>query len=81
LAKVWKIRNDRFCSLYDPLNALRSTEIAFIVEEDWHGQGMASGILRHLMHIAREEGVSQFEAEVLSENRAMLAVFPAVDSP
>jgi RimJ/RimL family protein N-acetyltransferase len=61
--------------LYDPPNAQRSAEIAFTVEEDYQGQGIASRILRHLIHIAQEKGVSQFEAEVLSENRAMLAVF------
>jgi RimJ/RimL family protein N-acetyltransferase len=61
--------------LYDPPNTERSAEIAFTVEEDFHGQGIASRILRHLIHIAREQGVSQFEADVLAENRAMLAVF------
>jgi RimJ/RimL family protein N-acetyltransferase len=61
--------------LYDPPNPQRSAEIAFTVEEDYHGQGIAGRILRHLIHIAREKGVSQFEAEVLAENRAMLAVF------
>jgi RimJ/RimL family protein N-acetyltransferase len=45
------------------------------VEEDYQGQGIASRILKHLIHIAREKGVSRFEAEVLAENRAMLAVF------
>ncbi len=61
--------------LYAPPNPLRSAEIAFTVEEDYQGQGIASRILRHLIHIAQEKGVSQFEAEVLPENRAMLAVF------
>ena len=61
--------------LYDPPNPLRSAEIAFTVEEDYQGQGIASRILGHLIQIAQEKGVSQFEAEVLSENRAMLAVF------
>jgi RimJ/RimL family protein N-acetyltransferase len=61
--------------LYNPPNPLRSAEIAFTIEEDYHGQGMAGCILRHLIHIARNKGVSQFEAEVLVENRAMLAVF------
>jgi RimJ/RimL family protein N-acetyltransferase len=60
--------------LYDPPNTERSAEIAFTVEEDFHGQGIASRILRHLIHIAREKGVRQFEAEVLRENSAMLAV-------
>jgi RimJ/RimL family protein N-acetyltransferase len=60
---------------YDPPNILRSAEIAFTVEEDYQGQGIASMILRHLIHIAREKGLSQFEAEVLPENSSMLAVF------
>jgi RimJ/RimL family protein N-acetyltransferase len=61
--------------LYDPSNALRSAEIAFTVEEDFQGRGIASRILRHLIHIAQQKRVSQFEAEVLPENRSMLAVF------
>jgi RimJ/RimL family protein N-acetyltransferase len=61
--------------LYDPPNALRSAEIAFTIEEDYQGQGIAGRILGHLIHIAREKGVSQFEADVLPENKAMLAVF------
>jgi RimJ/RimL family protein N-acetyltransferase len=61
--------------LYAPPNPLRSAEIAFTVEEDYQGQGIASRVLGHLIQIAQKKGVSQFEAEVLSENRAMLAVF------
>jgi RimJ/RimL family protein N-acetyltransferase len=52
-----------------------SAEIAFIIEEDFHGQGIAGRVLKHLAHIAREKGVSQFEAEVLAQNKPMLAVF------
>ena len=59
----------------NPPHGLRSAEIAFTVEEDYQGQGIASRILRHLIHIAQIKGVSQFEAEVLPKNRAMLAVF------
>ncbi len=61
--------------MYDPPNDLRGAEIAFTVEEDYQGQGIASSILKHLIHIAREKGVSRFEADVLAENIAMLAVF------
>jgi len=59
----------------DPSSTPRSAEIAFLVEEDFHGQGIAGRILMHLAHIAGEKGVSQFEAEVLPQNKAMLAVF------
>ncbi len=55
--------------------AARSAEIAFVVEEDYHGLGIAGRILKHLARIAREKGVGQFEAEVLPQNKAMLAVF------
>jgi RimJ/RimL family protein N-acetyltransferase len=60
---------------FDTTGKRRSAEVAFTVEEDYHGQGIASRLLRHLARIAREKGVSQFEAEVLPENKAMIAVF------
>ena len=60
---------------YDATKSERSAEVAFTVEEDYHGQGIASRLLRHLATIAREKGVHRFDAEVLPENKAMLAVF------
>ena len=50
-------------------------EVAFAVEEDYHGQGIASCLLGHLVRIARSKGLAQFEADVLAANRPMLAVF------
>jgi len=50
-------------------------EVAFTVEEDFHGQGMAGLLLKHLARIARRQGVSELTAEVLPGNRGMLAVF------
>ena len=50
-------------------------EVAFMVEEDYHGLGIASMILRHLAEIAKQKGVVQFHAEVLPDNKGMLAVF------
>ncbi len=55
--------------------AARTAEIAFVVEEDYHGLGIAGRLLRHLAEIAREKGIAEFEADVLAENKAMLAVF------
>jgi GNAT superfamily N-acetyltransferase len=59
----------------DAASPLQSAELAFTVTEDYQGQGIAGSVLRHLAQIAREKGVLQFEAEVLRENKAMLAVF------
>lgn len=53
----------------------RSAEVAFTVEEDYHNQGMAGLLLRHLAGIAVQLGIGRFEAEVLTRNRGMLKVF------
>jgi len=50
-------------------------EVAFTVEEDYHGLGIAGRLLRHLAGIAQEKGVVEFHAEVLPGNKGMLAVF------
>ncbi len=50
-------------------------EVAFMVEEDYHGLGIASRILKHLAGIAKQKGILKFQAEVLPGNKAMLAVF------
>jgi RimJ/RimL family protein N-acetyltransferase len=53
----------------------RIAEVAFIVEEDFQGLGIATRLLRHLAEIARQQQVVSFEAEVLAENAAMLRAF------
>lgn len=52
-----------------------AAEVAFTVEEDFQGQGIAGLLLRHLVVIARRQGVARLIAEVLAGNRAMQAVF------
>lgn len=54
---------------------VRSAEIAFMVHDQYQGQGIATLIMKHLLIIARADRISQFEAEVLAENAKMLAVF------
>jgi len=60
---------------FDGPGAGRHAEVAFIVEEDYQGLGIATRILRHLTDIARDRGISAFEADVLAENEGMLTVF------
>ena len=62
-------------AVIDGTGRLRSAEVAFTVEEDYHRQGIARILLQHLASIAREKGISCFVAEVLPENRGMLTVF------
>jgi RimJ/RimL family protein N-acetyltransferase len=50
-------------------------EVAFTVEEDYHGLGMAGMMLRHLTGIAKQKGIREFHAEVLPGNKGMIAVF------
>jgi RimJ/RimL family protein N-acetyltransferase len=58
-----------------------TAEIAFTVEEDYQRKGVTTRVLRHLVRIARENGIEAFEAFVLPENRAMLGVFKRCGLP
>jgi len=62
-------------------DGVRSGEIAFTVEEEYQGQGLASRLLRHLIRIAGERGLARLEADVLQRNGAMLAVFSRCGLP
>jgi RimJ/RimL family protein N-acetyltransferase len=50
-------------------------EVAFLINDAFQGLGIASRIFKHMLAIARESGITQFEAEVLPGNAAMLRVF------
>jgi len=50
-------------------------EVAFFVGDAFHGLGIASRIFKHLVAIARDSGIAEFEAEVLPSNEAMFKVF------
>jgi ribosomal protein S18 acetylase RimI-like enzyme len=53
----------------------RSAEVAFVVAKDYADRGIAGRLLHHLTHIARENGMAKFEADVRANNEPMLAVF------
>ena len=50
-------------------------EIAFVVIDDYQGQGVGTLLMRHLAVIARAAGLKELIAEVLPENSAMRKVF------
>jgi RimJ/RimL family protein N-acetyltransferase len=60
---------------------VRKAEIAFTVEEDYHGQGIAGRLLQALAAVARDRGIAVFEADVLTENPSMLRVFERTGWP
>jgi len=49
-------------------------EVAFLVIDDYQGKGLGGALLRCLVAIGREMGLSEFVAEVLAENAPMLTV-------
>jgi RimJ/RimL family protein N-acetyltransferase len=52
-----------------------TAEVAFTVEEDFQGRGIAGRLLESLADVARARGIRVFEADVLADNASMLHVF------
>jgi GNAT superfamily N-acetyltransferase len=50
-------------------------EVAFVVIDQYQGQGLGAALMRHLATIARAAGLRELIAEVLEENKPMLKVF------
>jgi acyl-CoA synthetase (NDP forming)/RimJ/RimL family protein N-acetyltransferase len=60
---------------YDRHRARSDAEVAFFIDDEHHGRGMATVLLEYLAAAAREAGISGFTASVLPQNRKMLGVF------
>jgi acyl-CoA synthetase (NDP forming)/RimJ/RimL family protein N-acetyltransferase len=56
-------------------------EVAFAVADHMHHKGIATLLLEHLVSLARSRQITEFTAETLSENTAMLQVFADVGLP
>ncbi|WP_117000595.1 GNAT family N-acetyltransferase [Desertimonas flava] len=56
-------------------------DTAFMVDDAHHGKGIATLLLEHLAAIATSNGIDHFTAEVLADNRPMLAVFSRAGWP
>jgi len=50
-------------------------EVAFMVDKDHQGLGIAGRILARLAELARKQAMTALEADVLAQNRSMLRVF------
>ncbi|OKY74818.1 MAG: 4-hydroxybutyrate CoA-transferase [Desulfobulbaceae bacterium DB1] len=50
-------------------------EVAFVIRDKWQNLHIGSFLFRHLITIAKRNGISGFTAEVLRENKRMQAIF------
>ncbi len=66
---------------YERWPGRNEAEAAFMVGDEHQGAGIATLLLEHLAAIARSNGIERFTAEVLGDNRAMLAVFAKAGWP
>jgi len=53
----------------------KEAEVAFLVEDQHQGRGIAQLLLEHLAQAGRERGVERFTAEVLPDNNRMIQTF------
>jgi acyl-CoA hydrolase/GNAT superfamily N-acetyltransferase len=56
-------------------------DVAFVVDANYQGLGIASFLLSLLIRVAREQGIEGFTADVLADNKAMLKVFEKASLP
>jgi len=66
---------------YERWTGRNEAEAAFMVDDMHHGRGIATLLLEHLAAIARSNDIERFTAEVLADNRGMLAVFAKAGWP
>lgn len=50
-------------------------EVAFIVRDEWQNKRIGTFLFRHLVTIAKRNGIAGFSAEVLRDNKRMQAIF------
>lgn len=53
-------------------------EIAVTVHDDFQGRGLGTFLVKRLMQIAREHGITTFTASVMADNPVMLRIFHQV---
>ena len=53
----------------------KKADVALTVLDEYQGKGLGTALFRHLASIATAQGVDEFQAEVLGENREMMRVF------
>jgi predicted CoA-binding protein/N-acetylglutamate synthase-like GNAT family acetyltransferase len=64
-----------FAGFYPRQDAPHRAEVAFAVADEVQGHGIGTRLLEQLAKIARDAGITTFDAYVLTANRQMLEVF------
>ncbi len=49
-------------------------EVAFVIRDEWQNRGLGRFLFKHLVTIAKRNGIAGFTAEVLRDNRRMQAI-------
>jgi acyl-CoA hydrolase/GNAT superfamily N-acetyltransferase len=60
---------------YSLEKSTNAAEVAFIVRDDWQGQGIGMAMFHQLLEVARKRGIVKFTADVLHDNARMLHIF------
>ena len=60
---------------FDVDPATNLADVAFVVRDEWHGKGVGTVLMRRVAEVARARGLAGFQADVLSNNHAMLGIF------
>ena len=56
-------------------------DVAFVVDEEYQGIGVASFMMKMMTHDARDKGILGFTADVLATNKSMMKVFERCGYP
>jgi len=73
-------RDDRIVAVAEYHRAVgaEDAEVAFVVDDAFHGRGLATLLLEHLASQGRRHGVRRLVADTMATNSAMLSVFHSV---
>jgi acetyltransferase len=53
------------------LHGMKEAEMAILINDDYHGRGLGTELLRRLIEICRQEKIECLVADILAENRTM----------
>jgi RimJ/RimL family protein N-acetyltransferase len=59
---------------YEPTSEDDCAEVAFVIGDAWQGRGLGRVLLEAILAAAELHGIHRFQADVLADNRPMLAL-------